>query len=214
VAQYERDQERKNLIIGEVGKLPQTEEADADKARSAYFMALLEQAVRALTEPDHFFEENLTDLAWLTVDERKALEALAVARSGTERLDNRAEVSGLERSRLLNSALATLHPTLSLALGREHTAGEKRAHNKLSALVGELRNDLEQRILMETAKGGVVLIPPKKKKEEEDEDDEGDVVTDDGQDDDADEESEGFFGRLANKVRRKKKTVAPEGDDE
>ncbi len=118
-------------------------------------------------------------LSPFTSEEQAALEALAVARSGSDKSHSRRDynyVSAPERKRLLNAALAELQPLLASA----QCSTTELLHAELlelRELIGETRHDIAQRALVESG-----AARKKRADEELDEEDDGDE--DDGDEDD------------------------------
>lgn len=126
---------------------------DLEVEESSEFGPVTEAAKQALTE-GAIAEELLLDVS---ESHCEALEALAIARKGVEEDAMRASVSHVSapaRLKLLNQALTELQSVFAPAMGPEHRV----LHEELmevAELTEQLRGELRQRILLESAKGGV-----------------------------------------------------------
>lgn len=180
----------------EEASLRAPEEERGDAAR----FAAISEAMKEALENGTIAEERLRHFSR---DEQAALEALAVAKSGSDKAQRRRDfnyVSAFERKRLLNNALAELQPLLASAQSSE----AKAIHDELQSvreLVQETRHDITQRALLETAKGGI-----KKQDEEldEEEDEADDASDDEASEADAKKKPGGFLSLLKGARRRKK----------
>ena len=180
-----REEERENLQDSE-------QERREDAAKFTTMSAVIKEALDTGNIDDarlHRFEG----------DERAALEALAVAKSGSETGESRSDfnyVSAPERMRLLNSALAELQPYLAASQSSESEKIHRELDN-IRSLISETRHAIKQRILLETAKD-----PDPESETELDSDDD-----DESQDED-DKGKKGIvagFGALLAGARRREK---------
>jgi len=200
----ERPQRREDELKAESPR--QEEEAslrapEEERGDAARFAAISEAMKEAL-ENGTIAEDRLRHFSR---DEQAALEALAVAKSGSNKAQRRRDfnyVSAFERKRLLNNALAELQPLLASAQSSEAKAIHDELHS-VRELVQETRHDIAQRVLLETAKGGI-------KKQDEELDEDAEEADDDGDGDDEASEADakkkpgGFLSLLKGARRRKK----------
>jgi len=145
------------------------------------------------------------DLSEVTTDLKAALEALDMARRGTDLEEHSLahHVSAMERTRLLNGALAELQPILATAVGRDlEELGQ--TLEEVQELVFETRTVIKQQALVESTEH------KNKRETAEGDRDEDDPEASDGGKPEADAEEEkqkkgGFFSFLSRGRSKKKK---------